>query len=339
MPTKARKILLASIMVVFAGLVALLILRSSRGTRGSALPNPNGYDDFLAAHAKITGIVGLFAANSYDELRVLVSTNAEALQLLRMGLSRKCAFPLAVAMTNYIVVVNDLPKIKSLAQLLAAEGRLAELEKRPGDAARSYVDCIRLGNKSSRGGFLINRLVGVACEAIGCTALARVTPSLSCEQARPIITQLQELDASAVTWQEVMRNENVFARHEIWAGPNPIMWVNRLVSHWIFGRKARERGELRHYITLAHVRLLTIELALRCYNSQKGRAPAQLNDLVPTFLSQIPVDPFSGQPPIYVPQGTNWLLYSIGMDRIDNGGKPVGRGPESKGDIFFDSPW
>jgi hypothetical protein len=51
------------------------------------------------------------------------------------------------------------------------------------------------------------------------------------------------------------------------------------------------------------------------------------------------MDPFSRQSLVYRSQGTNWLLYSLGTDRVDDGGKPVGRGPESKGDIFFDSLW
>ncbi|HWX20182.1 MAG TPA: hypothetical protein VN578_09795 [Candidatus Binatia bacterium] len=53
----------------------------------------------------------------------------------------------------------------------------------------------------------------------------------------------------------------------------------------------------------------------------------------------MPQDPFSDKPLIYRPSGTNWLLYSVGVDGVDDGGKPVGKGVWSKGDLFFDSVW
>jgi hypothetical protein len=41
---------------------------------------------------------------------------------------------------------------------------------------------------------------------------------------------------------------------------------------------------------------------------------------------------------IYRPQGTNWLLYSVGPDLVDNGGRP-GRTADSRpGDVFYNAP-
>ena len=81
---------------------------------------------------------------------------------------------------------------------------------------------------------------------------------------------------------------------------------------------------------------------LRCYQSEQGRAPTGLEQLVPQYLQRVPSDPFSGRPMIYRPQGTNWLLYSVGEDGVDNGGKRSGRpgsGAVTKGDLFYDSPY
>jgi hypothetical protein len=72
------------------------------------------------------------------------------------------------------------------------------------------------------------------------------------------------------------------------------------------------------------------------------RPPARLADLVTHYLSGVPQDPFTGQALIYRPQSTNWLLYSVGPDGVDDGGKPVGRsvsGAVPKGDMFYDSPY
>ena len=92
-------------------------------------------------------------------------------------------------------------------------------------------------------------------------------------------------------------------------------------------------------MVIAHERLLMTELALRSYQSEKSRLPAGLGELVPGYLSNTPQDPFSGRPLIYRLQGKNWLLYSVGLDGRDDGGKPAGPGLSAKGDLFYDSPW
>ena len=77
-------------------------------------------------------------------------------------------------MANIPGVMGDLADLKRLAHLLTDEGRLREMENGSADAAHSYLDAIRFGNEMSRGGFIINRLVGVACEAIGGGPLGEV---------------------------------------------------------------------------------------------------------------------------------------------------------------------
>jgi len=119
-------------------------------------------------------------------------TNAEPLRLVRLGLTRACSFPTDSAITDFSSALGDLGNLKRLVQLLVAEGRLAEIESQPADAARSYLDAIRFGNEISRGGFMINRLVGVACETIGGSPLARLAPGLNCDQSRTVIAELEK---------------------------------------------------------------------------------------------------------------------------------------------------
>jgi hypothetical protein len=80
-----------------------------------------------------------------------------------------------------------------------------------------------------------------------------------------------------------------------------------------------------------------------------------LLQLLPKYLKRLPSDPFSSNPPVYQSTGTNWLLYSLGPDRVDDGGKPVGKIMSgdylfglgvstsgiglNKGDLLYDSPW
>jgi len=332
-----RKLLLGLAVIAVAGLLVLALVVGKPPTI-PPLPSPNGYDDFLKAASWLSGDVGNASALDHDSLRALVSTNAESLRLLRLGLSRKCALPADAAMTNVPGMLADLANLKRLAQLLAAEGRLREMDNERLGAALGYLDAIRFGNEISRGGFIINRLVGMSCEAIGNTPLGKLVPKLSPHEARQVIVELEKIDSAGITWDEVRANEDRFARYRLSKGFNPFTWA---MSRWEAWR-SRQRAEVRNNRIEAHVRLIMVELALRCFKSEQGNPPKGLDQLVPHHLQAVPKDPFSGRPLIYRPQGTNWLLYSVGQDRVDDGGKPVARsvsGSVTRGDIFYDSPY
>lgn len=336
--------------LLIAGMVFLFV--SSRSSPSSPIPSPNGYDGLLKAGQIVTIRTSALSDLDRGGLRALVATNAEALRVLRLGLSRRCAVPTDAAITNFGAVNHDLIGLKSLAWVLSAEGRLAEMENRPADAARSYVDSIRLGTELSRGGFMINRLVGIACEAIGGSRHVKLLPRLTCEQMRSLVTELEQIDSNTVSWAEVMNCERRFARAQIGNFPNPV----RLASDWWQARKVAEASRRKHDSTAAHLRLLSTEMALRCYRCDRGNAPASLAQLVPQYLGQVPLDPFSGRPLIYRADGTNWLLYSVGIDAVDDGGKSIDRsksddvliglgtaksirGQANQGDLQYDSPW
>src|SRR5215469_6687641 len=212
MPRRIRMLLLAMGAIFILTVLSVIVFTAGRPPASPALPNPNGYDDFLKAAALLTGDVGNAATNDHDALQALISTNAETLRLLRLGLSRNCSVHTDSVMTNVGGELNDLAGSKRLAQLLVQEGRLAEMEGRFADAAQSYVDMIHFGNEISRGGFLINRLVGVACEAIGDTPLSKLVPKLKPDEARRVIAELEKIDSAGITWEEVRHNENRVAR-------------------------------------------------------------------------------------------------------------------------------
>ena len=48
--------------------------------------------------------------------------------------------------------------------------------------------------------------------------------------------------------------------------------------------------------------------------------PARLEDMVPRYLENVPVDPFTDSPLLYRRRGEEILLMSVGFDGVDNGG-------------------
>lgn len=69
--------------------------------------------------------------------------------------------------------------------------------------------------------------------------------------------------------------------------------------------------------------LLLSALALRAYQAEHGDLPKTLNDLAPSYLKNVPIDPFgNGKPLRYVRKNAReYSLYSVGSDGRDDGGK------------------
>ena len=76
-------------------------------------------------------------------------------------------------------------------------------------------------------------------------------------------------------------------------------------------QKAKCRRELR----VAAIRTL---LALKTYKMEHGDLPPSLEALVPTYLDEVPRDPFDGKSLRYSREKN--ILYSVGEDLEDNGG-------------------
>jgi RNA polymerase sigma factor (sigma-70 family) len=68
-------------------------------------------------------------------------------------------------------------------------------------------------------------------------------------------------------------------------------------------------------------RNLRLALALAAYRGEHGRYPEKLAALAPRYLNQVPDDLFSGKSLIYRPSGTGYLLYSVGINGLDEEGR------------------
>jgi hypothetical protein len=55
-----------------------------------------------------------------------------------------------------------------------------------------------------------------------------------------------------------------------------------------------------------------IGVALRRFRLDHGAYPADLSALVPQYLARVPIDPFTGQPPMYARRDAGFTLHSQG---------------------------
>jgi hypothetical protein len=73
-------------------------------------------------------------------------------------------------------------------------------------------------------------------------------------------------------------------------------------------------------VSRARLRCAAVAMALERYRQKHGRWPDRLTDLVPEFLSAVPVDPFDGAPLRYRRQEEGVSVYALGRGPRDDGG-------------------
>jgi hypothetical protein len=85
--------------------------------------------------------------------------------------------------------------------------------------------------------------------------------------------------------------------------------------------------------------LIATEAAVRRYILECGAPPDSLAALAPEYLRQIPDDPLGNGPFIYRRTADGYVLYSVGGNRVDDGGQRVSLvDSRETGDLFFDAP-
>jgi hypothetical protein len=191
--------------------------------------------------------------------------------------------------------MDNLPKFKAVSRIFLAEGTLAELEGRTNDAALAYLDGIRFGQEFCRGGLVIDRLVGVACEAINFAPLSNVVPNLDARTCREFAQNLERMEAKREPWESTVMGERMFFRKTASWRDNLFGTVYRVLrwfkSWWSPFPNPKQKLER---IQSSERRLILL-LATRAYELEKGKAPAQPDSLVPVYLNTVPKSPITGQ--------------------------------------------
>ncbi len=283
MRRRARWILIGMLLLLAVG---AFLFWPAPPMESGPLPNPNGCDDFATAGALVQRDLD-YQILPEPDLRQLVSTNAMALKKLRAGLDHECRVRMEYSADFSKEFMATVVGNKALAWALMAEGRLAEMEHRTNEAARSYLDAIRLGHESARGGLLIHHLVGIACESMGAQKLAALVPALEAQECRAVIGQLESIAAKRESSDDTLRLERAWSRR-VANLKDRIVW--RITSRsfdptkQIFDTSYLPRLQAE----IARQSGLLLDLATRAYTLEKGKPPSGTNELMPAYLKALP---------------------------------------------------
>lgn len=107
--------------------------------------------------------------------------------------------------------------------------------------------------------------------------------------------------------------------------PEPKQFLNSLLVPVFTGFSSKDAQEL------AFLRLQATLCAVRLYKKRTGTYPKQLRELA---LGDLAIDPFTGKPFVYrVEPKRGFLLYSLGENGVDDGGRIEYRYSGKQGDI------
>lgn len=298
------------------------------------LPDPNGYDDLKRACESLKGVtVPEPDAATPEELAAFVWDNGEVFELVRLGLSRESRVPLTYTTADFLLPC--MPEFRELALALAAEGKLAENDGRIAEAAASYLDILHLAKSASCGGREGDTMITAALECSGVTQLASIAETLPRDDIAGVIAALQELDQRRERWEIPAYRERAWHDNVMSRGERALIFAMGWDTYGHHDHKA--------YATCqqTRLRLLICKLAIRCYQLDHGRLPDALTDLVPKYLDTVPTDPYNGKPIVYRPDSAGPMLYSVGPDRRDDGGKQLKRMASTltwPGDVLLSEP-
>jgi hypothetical protein len=284
--------------ILIAGLATLAIVLLSPKPPRPPLPNPNGYDDFLKASAMLIGKPEDYEAMTKKELATLVATNAEALKILRIGLTHQCLVPdLTLGTSHARELRNNTMPLRRLALLIYAEGKLAETNGQPDEAAKIYFDCIQYGHGIGHDGGLLPRIIGGSCENLAVIHLAQLINGLSATKCAEIARSLETVDAKAEPAQVTLANQNAYYREfNGW-------WRQTLLSIELYKFNRENDKKFRNAINMQTLfrRQTILAFAARAFELEKGHRPQSTADLVPAYLKAIPKDPVTGTNIVYRP--------------------------------------
>lgn len=167
-----------------------------------AMPNPNGYDYFIAANkldknseawteaaSETPGVKSSFRTYSLAEEKTYLKALLPALNTLETGLRYPCAIPKSPADSPFA-------HLRNLARMLGFAGKVCAEEGDYEGAERYDIDSIQFGERIDRNGSM-SFLVAGACQSLGTRRLWPLINRLSAGEARTAIARIEGIESQS----------------------------------------------------------------------------------------------------------------------------------------------
>ena len=278
--------LLALAALTVTAFALLLVAR-----RPDPLPNPNGYDDFVAAGKMVVGKPGEVATNGPAALAAFAAQNAGVGARVRAGFVCESRVPVKMNQGWLVRHRPDCQAVTDAGNTLGVIAHQLETEGRVADSLAVHLDCVRLATESVRGGLAMDYLTGTSLELSAVLDLQQLTPKLNAALCRQTLKALQETDAAAEPLMALVERERqwrwwVSGWWRTSDGIKARIEELRFRPSWTSASVSSIAHE-EHMVVLLRGRL-SLALARRAFTLEQGRPPASDAELVPAYLPALP---------------------------------------------------
>jgi hypothetical protein len=302
------------------------------------------YEALVETAAQLTDVEALA---DLDEAQVsaasiLLQRNRLALESARRVLGSECVVPIRYEEAFFSEHCEHFSHLRNLALAFRAETWLAASNNDFRAAARIGIDTLELANAIRRGGLVTDLLVGLSISGIAMDALRKMRTKLDAATRSLVIDELHRLEAEREPFADIVARDQDWDVAVGYGGKPCDFRSQELIDPEECGLSEEEQKEIRQllqqmaelpeteqrnirrdqdYRSLALMRMLAVDLALREFHDTFGRLPDELPSLTPQPLSQLPLDPYTEQPFIYRQLDVaSFCLYSTGPKLSDGGG-------------------
>ena len=273
----------------------------------------------------------------------LLERNRAALESARCALSRRCVVPVRYEKSFFSDHCHDLSHLRNLGRAFRAEALLAATSGNYGVAALHGIEMLDLGNATRRGGLVTDAQVGIVISGMALDTLRKIRTDLDHATRGTLIDGLQRIEREREPFADIVAREREW---DLAVGyeEKPCDFTSQdMGDPEKCGLSEDEQKGLLQLLqqladlpqsdqrkmqldqdnrSLATLRMLVVDLALRSWRDTSPTFPDSLVSLTPSPLRTLPLDPYTGRSFLYRPlNDTSFLLYSTGPKAFDGGGE------------------
>lgn len=247
-------------------------------------PLPNAYEMLLQAATGTRPARAPVRSMGRGELSAYLRQNRGSLQLARDALHYESRVVLGTGLRFWQRRAEELARFERLSDLFLAEGLYAESVVQTQPAMKAYLEIMRFGQYTAKGGTLIDRLAGVAIEEKGARALEGLLRKLSEENVGKALETLKNLEKERASAESIQEWETLLSQTLFAKTPPTANKADRRQAFASINQHA------------LNMRILLLRAAARKFEFLRGKHPESLSQLMPEILNSIPLDPFTGKP-------------------------------------------
>jgi hypothetical protein len=246
--------------------------------------------------------------------------------LLEAGGKKECRFEITGFPEPFSRPIERLGAVRRWAFLLVRAANNDLGETRTDSAIKKYVTVIRMADHFNQQPVMVDNMVGIAIEAFALKRLKSLIVERPCSQA-----QLEAIEQGLPTiendWED--RSKKMLAVERLYRRKESKL-LNWLMYMW---RDIEDSAEFKRmheqYLRLLSYRQgMRILIALRRHKDKNGRWPDSLNELRDTAPQELLVDPQNGGAYVYRLTADGFILYSRGINNIDEEGERTSGGAD-----------